>query len=179
MSKPVEYNGQMYYDDRLFILNLAPCTVTYELNLITYIIHHLDAPDKYLWSVTTYKNTERYTAVRVDVFENIFEAERYAMEVEPDCPLASLNGGSWRQLQRFNQEGSEENYDDYQGRDNASHDFKEYAKWRKPQDFELYDFRKTFLGSPTAENQPTDNISFSPTDKGLADFELMKRIANQ
>ena len=97
-----------YYDDRLFILNIAPCTVTYDLNLITYIIHHLDAPDKYLWSVTTYKNTERYSAVRVDVFENIFEAERYAMEVEPDCPLASLNGDSWRQLQRSNQEGSED-----------------------------------------------------------------------
>ena len=179
MSKPVEYNGQIYYADRLFILNLAPCTVTYELNLITYIIHHLDAPDKYLWSVTTYKNTERYSAVRVDVFENIFVAESYAMEVEPDCPLASLNGGSWRQHLRFNQEGSEENYDDYQGRNNASKDFQEYAKWRKPQNFELYDFRKTFLGSTTAENQPTDNISFSPTDKGLADFELMKRIANK
>ena len=181
----IEYDGHLYYDDRLYILNVAACTVDLdhmldgdrEIEYFTYHIHHENPPDKHLWCVVTYHNTERYLADRIDVFETKSEAEDYKIAVEPGCPLISLDGNGWRPIKRSLRDRYSEKsvpnhpFENYPFEDYVT-DQAAYLKWKEQQDFEEYDYQKmsVFFG------RPIEWMSADATPKSRADYELMKRI---
>ena len=173
----IEYDGHLYYDDRLFILYVVACTISkLDRDYFTYEIHHESPPDKHLWCVVTYHNTERYLADRIDVFETKSEAEDYKMEVEPGCPLASLYGLGWSQRRRAVRGlNSDRDYNDYLNSEEFITDNDAYLKWKEQQDFEEYDYRKM---SAFNLGKPIESMVIEKTPKSRVDYELMKRIKN-
>lgn len=91
-SSEVEFNGDVYKDDRMFILYTARCVVEKEEDGRQFTIYHDLAPDDATWCVVTYTNTKKYEAVRIDEFNTKEEVEAYSRRVEPTCPLISLGG---------------------------------------------------------------------------------------
>jgi hypothetical protein len=98
----IEFEGERYRDDRMFVLYIAPCRLDPPKGgmATTNVIHEgeqegeRDAyPDSdFLWAVVTYRNTERYPAVRVDHFSQRVLAEHFVRVTEPQTPLISRNG---------------------------------------------------------------------------------------
>ena len=72
------YQGRVYHDDRLFILDL---TSAKRGNLP-------------VWTVVTRRNCEGFLPFRVDEFNTKDEAIKFIEEVEPTTPLISLDGKS-------------------------------------------------------------------------------------
>ncbi len=93
----IQFNGETYNDDRLFVLYICKCTVnTVEGDTVETTIYHEKAPEAHKWCLVTYKNIAKYPAVRVDHFESLKAAEDYMKKVEPTVPLISLGGQSPR-----------------------------------------------------------------------------------
>lgn len=95
--KTIEFQGQNYFDDRLFVLYLCKGIVEIEPNdegIVWTKIYHEKAPDNYIWCVATYRNCNRYPLYRVDSFYKKEDAEKYIKEIEPETPLISLGGNS-------------------------------------------------------------------------------------
>lgn len=94
-NKTIEFEGQRYFDDRLFVLYLCKGTVEIEPNdegAVWTKIYHEKAPDNHIWCVATYRNCNRYPLYRVDSFYKKEDAEKYIKEIEPETPLVSLGG---------------------------------------------------------------------------------------
>ena len=72
------WQGQIYLDDRLFILDLQKA----------------QKGDREVWAVTTRRNIEGFPPFRVDDFETKQEAISYLKEVEPSTPRISLQAKS-------------------------------------------------------------------------------------
>ena len=72
------WQGQMYFDDRLFILDLQQATKN----------------GKTVWAVITRRNVKGFPPWRVDDFETKEEAINYIKGVESSAPRISLGGNS-------------------------------------------------------------------------------------
>ena len=92
--KKFEFDGEIYNDDRIYLLYVCKCTVRKENSIIVTTIYHEEAPKNYQWCVVTYKNTEKGEAIKVDIFNIEHDATVYKDKVEPSTPLVSLNGNS-------------------------------------------------------------------------------------
>lgn len=89
------FNGDVYNDDRMFVLCLCRCTTREDGDgTIVTTVHHDDVPEGAGWCLVTYRNTSRYPAYRVDRFDTRQEAQAYLEHVEPTVPLVSLGGRS-------------------------------------------------------------------------------------
>jgi len=130
--KSIEFNGRFYNDDRMFVLYIAPCTASEDSESFSYEIFHETPPLKHIWGVVTYRNTQRYPAVKVNTFNTKKEAEQFKARIEPDCPLTSFNGNA----KKF------KNYEMFQS-------------WKKEQDFQEYDYRKMYSSEG---NNPSETM---------------------
>jgi len=95
--KTIKFQGQEYFDDRLFVLYLCKGTVEIEHGddgAVWTRIYHEQAPNKYIWCVATYRNYGRYPLYRVDSFYRKEDAMAYIRKIEPETPLISLGGVS-------------------------------------------------------------------------------------
>jgi hypothetical protein len=72
------WQGQTYFDDRVFILDLQKATKA----------------GKIVWAVTTRRNVQGFPPRRVDDFPTKEEATSYLKMVEPSTPRISLQGAS-------------------------------------------------------------------------------------
>jgi hypothetical protein len=79
--EPVFFNGQEYFDDRLFVMEVARTTK-----------QTATGGSQYTWAVITRRNVRGYPPTRVDDFESLNEAFRYMHEIAPTTPRASLDG---------------------------------------------------------------------------------------
>lgn len=118
--KGIEFNGQMYNDDRMFVLYLCKGTVNADGTATT--IYHEEPPDNSKWCLVTYRNVPRYPAVRVDHFDTLEEAQAYIKKVEPTVPLISLGGKGPRVQLPYN----------------------EFVKWKTDNGFREYDFKAMY-----------------------------------
>ena len=94
-SKTIEFEGQKYFDDRLFVLYLCAGKVEIEEGeggVVWTKVYHENPPKDHLWCVATYKNCQRYPLYRVDSFYKEEDATAYIKQVEPETPLISLGG---------------------------------------------------------------------------------------
>ena len=131
----IEFDGNLYNDDRMFVLYIAPCIFSEDSENITYQVYHEKPPPEHTWCIVTYRNTERYPASKVDTFNSKEEAEKYKANVEPSCPLVSLRG----EPKKFRS-------------------YEEYISWKEWQDFEEYDYKKVF--TPGGSN-PSETMIMS------------------
>lgn len=93
--KTIKYNGEEYFNDRLFVLYLCKGEVAPESDgLIAITIYHEQAPVDFIWCVVTYKNSNRYPLNRIDSFNKKDDAIAYLKLIEPETPLISLEGKS-------------------------------------------------------------------------------------
>ncbi len=67
----IEYEGENYLDDRLYILELRRTEVNGERKI----------------SVATFRNVRHYSPTRYDSFDHINDALAYIKKMEPLCPL--------------------------------------------------------------------------------------------
>ena len=89
----IEFNGQSYYDDRLYVLYLCKGTIKVEPDGDVFTtIYHEKAPKEHVWCVVTYRNMARYPLYGVDSFYKKDDAVRYMQKIEPEVPLISLGG---------------------------------------------------------------------------------------
>lgn len=70
------WEGIVYNDDRLFILDLT----------------HAKKDGKTVWAIVTRRNHEGFPPVRTDEFESQEKAIEYIEKIEPTTPLISLSG---------------------------------------------------------------------------------------
>lgn len=70
-----EFEGKIYRDDRMYVINLS--------------IGKSGNKEKHI--LVTYRNIPQLPAFRVDEFDTKEEATKYLKEVEPKTPLTSLN----------------------------------------------------------------------------------------
>ena len=91
-QKTVEFKGQQYYDDRLFVLYLVPGTVVGSGDFIRTTIYHTNPPHDHVWCLATYRNYGRYPLYRIDSFYKKEDAEVYQRLIEPQTPLISYGG---------------------------------------------------------------------------------------
>lgn len=115
-----EFNGQLYYDDRLFLLHLCPGTVDIEGDLVTTTIYHENAPSDATWCLVTYRNSQAFPAFSVFHFQTKDEAIAYWHSIEASTPLISNDG-----------KPTELSYD-------------EYVNWKMNQNLQEYDYRKCY-----------------------------------
>lgn len=95
-SKTIQYQGEDYYDDRLFVLYLCKGKVEIDSNdgVVATTIYHEQAPEDHIWCVASYRNCNRYPLYRIDSFYKKEAAEAYIRAVEQETPLISLGGKS-------------------------------------------------------------------------------------
>ena len=72
------YKGEVYNDDRLFILDYGIA----------------DEEGKQVWYIATRRNTSRFPPFRVDRFTSESEVIEFIKAVEPKTPRISLDGKS-------------------------------------------------------------------------------------
>ena len=118
----IKFNCEYYRDDRMYVLYLCKCTEEIENANVATIIYHENPPPDSKWCLVTYKNVERYMAVRIDTFESKQEADEYLERIEPTVPLISLGGRSR----------------------NPPLSYEEFTKWKSEQGFEEYDYKKMY-----------------------------------
>ena len=88
------FNGQTYYDDRLFLLHLCLGTFEMEGDTVTTTIYHENPPPDAKWCLVTYRNCDNYPAFSVLHFESKDDAVVYMESLEPTTPLVSHAGQS-------------------------------------------------------------------------------------
>ncbi len=96
-SKTVEFQGENYFDDRLFVLYLCEGEVETTPDsdgVIWTTIYHENPPKDHVWCVVTYRNSPGYPIARVDHFTSRERAVVYMWHIEPEVPLISLGGKS-------------------------------------------------------------------------------------
>lgn len=117
-----EFDGLLYNDDRIFVLYLCKCTIHENEDSIVTTIHHSQAPEEFVWAVVTFRNSERYTAIKSNHFKSRKEAEEFICELEPRVPLISLNGNSPREPLPY----------------------EEFIMWKRRNGFKEYDYKLMF-----------------------------------
>ena len=132
----IEFNGEIYNDDRMFVLYICKCTVCIKDETIETIIHHETAPDDHKWCLVTYKNVPRYMPTRVDHFDSENEAIAYMKKVEPEVPLVSLGGKS----------------------PNTPLPYDEFVRWKEENNFKEYDYKKMYLPGGTNPSEMVINL---------------------
>ena len=80
MTNKFEFDGEVYRDDRLYVMNIATATMSKD--------------NKKCWNLATYRNNLSLSATRNDFFDTRKELIDYIKEVEPQVPLISNNGQS-------------------------------------------------------------------------------------
>lgn len=85
-------SGDVFRDDRMFVLYVCKCSVRISDDLKVTTIYHERAPEDHIWGVVTYRNVARYEPTRVDCFETEKEAIAFLQRLEPKIPLVSLGG---------------------------------------------------------------------------------------
>jgi len=119
----LEFEGEVYNDDRMFVLYVCKCTVTMnDDNIQATTIYHQAAPDNCKWCVVTFRNNLRYRAFRVDHFDTEKEAVAYSTYVEAETPLISLDGRAPNPLLTY----------------------EEFVDWKNNKAFKEYDYKKMF-----------------------------------
>lgn len=127
-SKTINFQGQEYFDDRLFILYLCKGKVEIESDGVAVTsIYHENAPDDHIWCVATYRNCNRYPLYRVDNFYKKKDAEAYIKEIEPQTPLISLGGAIPKHLLSY----------------------ADYITWKKKNDLKDYDWQSLYAPGGT------------------------------
>lgn len=116
------FEGILYNDDRMFVLYLCRCTIRETEDQIVTTIHHVQIPENYIWSVFTFRNNERYTAIKCNHFRTKVEAIKFIYEIEPQVPLVSLNG---------HPPANPLPYD-------------KFLEWKKANGFQEYDYKRMF-----------------------------------
>ena len=81
----IHFEGCEYFDDRLFVLELAQVT--------TRSLTQVETP-KSRWAVITRRNVRGYPPFRSDDFETRDEALHYLHSMAPTTPRVSLRGKS-------------------------------------------------------------------------------------
>lgn len=120
----IEFQGHIYYDDRLFVLYLCKGTVDVKSdNLVESTIYHEESPNYSHWCLVTYENYANYPLYTVKIFDTKDEAVDYMKAIEPTTPLISLGGHSPQQPLLY----------------------EEYAKWKKEKRLEEYNYKKAYL----------------------------------
>jgi len=130
-SKTIEFQGQKYFDDRLFVLYLCKGKVEIEPEsdgVVWTRIYHEKAPDDYVWCVVTYRNYNRYPLYQVDSFYKKEDAEQYIKSIEPETPLISLGGNP----------------------PEIPLSYEEYSEWKIENNFKDYDWKSLY--SPDGTN---------------------------
>lgn len=79
-SQNIKFEGEIYRDDRIFVMNLSKGKV--EINNV--------ASQKFI--LVTYRNSVKFVATRADHFDTIEDAKNYIKKVEHESPLISQNG---------------------------------------------------------------------------------------
>lgn len=92
--KTAFFDGEEFFDDRLYLVHVARCTVSEKDGVRATDVHLGRAPSQHLWCVVTRKNTNRWPPTRIDHFPTEDAALEYLMRVEPLTPLVSLDGKS-------------------------------------------------------------------------------------
>jgi hypothetical protein len=89
------FDGDVYNDDRMFLLYICQCTVEDRGEFLASTIYHERMPDEdALWCIVTFKNTPAYPATRIDHFPSQEHARAYFERAMPGVPLISLQGRS-------------------------------------------------------------------------------------
>lgn len=135
MDKPktIEYQGEQYFDDRLFILYLCKGAIKIEEGddgAVWTTIYHENPPENHVWCVVTYKNYNRYPLYKIDSFHKKEDADDYIKKIEPMTPLISLGGVSPEKPLTF----------------------EKYCAWKKENNLKDYDWKSLYLpGGSNAE----------------------------
>jgi hypothetical protein len=91
----LQFQGETYNDDRMFVLHLGRCTVrAAEDSTKVITVHHESSPSDSRLCVVTYRNTRRYPPTGVEQFDSLAEARAYIQRIEPTVPRVSLAGRS-------------------------------------------------------------------------------------
>jgi hypothetical protein len=119
----IDFDGESYNDDRVFVMAVCRCTVSeVEGGVTETVIYHENAPADHIWAVVTYRNTCRYRCSRVDHFPSFSTASAYMRSVEPTVPRVSLGGAS----------------------PGAPIPYEEFLAWKIAGGLQEYDYRKVF-----------------------------------
>ena len=129
-SKMIEFNGQSYFDDRLYVLYLCKGTVEIEPDkdgAVWTKIYHEQIPADFIWCVATYRNCNRYPLFTINHFSKREDAVAYIEKIEPETPLISLNGMAPLHPASF----------------------EEYSSWKKKNNFREYDYKTLYTSGGT------------------------------
>jgi len=129
-SETIKFEGQDYFDDRLFILYLCKGTVEIEPGpegSVWTRIYHEKAPDDHVWCVATYRNCNRHPLYRVDSFYKKEDAEQYIKKIEPETPLISCGGKPPK----------------------SPLSYEEYSEWKVKNGFKDYDWQSLYSSDGT------------------------------
>ena len=72
----IEWQDELYRDDRMFVMNIATAK---------------DENGNNFWHLTTYRNTKQLSFFRNDFFKTEEELMQYIKDIEPQTPLISRN----------------------------------------------------------------------------------------
>jgi len=123
----IEFEGEYYRDDRMYVLYVCRCTIDEQKNLLVTNIYHEDAPADSKWCLVTYRNVNRYTPIRADHFETEIEATTYMRQVEPTVPLISQGGSPMCPPLTY----------------------EEFVRWKKKNKFKEYDYKEMYTPGVT------------------------------
>ncbi|MDO8466794.1 MAG: hypothetical protein Q7S83_01500 [bacterium] len=129
-SGTIKFEGQDYFDDRIFVLYLCKGTVEIEPGpegSVWTRIYHEKAPNDYIWCVVTYRNCNRYPLYRVDSFYKKEDAEQYIKKIEPETPLISFGGKPSK----------------------SPLSYEEYSEWKVKNGFKDYDWQSLYFSDGT------------------------------
>lgn len=116
----IEFEGQSYFDDRLYVLYLCKALARIDPDgFISTTIYHEEPPVNCTWCLVTYRNCNRYPVFNTRLFDSKDEAIAYMRKIEPETPIISRNGKS---------PGNLVSYEDY-------------LCWKKSNNFKEYDYR--------------------------------------
>lgn len=132
----LEFNGEIYNDDRLVVYYVGICTVQESEDLISSTIYHNETPDDYKWCVVALRNVARYRAARVDHFDTEREARLFAMQMEPLTPLISLGGRPPA----------------------PAPSYEDFVAWKEKHHLKEYDYKKMFPQEMLSNNQLNEMI---------------------
>lgn len=91
----IEFEGNEYFDDRMFVFHICKCVVEEAENGLTATtVFHENPPSNSRFCLVTYRNVARYPAFRVDDFDSESAAREYLEHIEPTTPRVSLGGRS-------------------------------------------------------------------------------------
>jgi len=117
------FNGEVYNDDRMYLLCVCRCTVKEEDGVIVTTIYHDNPPLHHEWCVATFKNTIRAPSTRVDHFNTEYDAIEYMKKVEPGTPLVSLSGCS----------------------PNPTIQYDQYMQWKEENNLRAYNYKDYYM----------------------------------